>query len=279
MMEFLILAVIVLVVYGIVRLLALLSSWMLGARYRAYRQLARRFDGRYESRGMNAPPTVSFTHRGNLIRVGLAPLVPGVPPNPRTRVAARFQRGIPFRLELAPACRPAPPQIPKGTSLVSTGDREFDRGHVIHANDAEMARDFLTPPVRWAIGNLQRLVHPGGMLLSINPERLLVQIDRDLSRQADALTQVVSETLIIHEGLIQGVARRMTEGISIITAEEPETATETPICKVCCEPIHTGEVVRCAVCQTPHHRDCWEYTGSCSIYGCGGKAAIPVSQA
>ena len=40
---------------------------------------------------------------------------------------------------------------------------------VVQANDAEMARDFLNPLVRQAIGNLQRLVHDGGMLVSINP--------------------------------------------------------------------------------------------------------------
>ena len=48
-------------------------------------------------------------------------------------------------------------------------------------------RDFLNPQVRWAIGNLQRLVHAGGMLVSINPERLLVQIDRNLGQSTEAL--------------------------------------------------------------------------------------------
>jgi hypothetical protein len=275
-MEAVILGLIVLSIYVFIRLLASLSTWMTGARYRAYRQLANRFNGRYESRGISDPPTVSFSHQGTTVRVGLAPTIPGQPLNPRTRVVARFRRGIPFRLELAPITRPAPPQAPKGTRLVRIGDLEFDRGFVVQANDPEMARDFLNPQVRWAISNLQRLVQPGGMLVSINPERLLVQIDRNLGHNTEALTQAVSESLVIHDGLQLGVRRRMTEGISIVDAPDlADEDREPPICKVCGEIINGGPVILCRVCRTPHHRECWEYVGACSIYGCGSKDGEP----
>jgi len=39
--------------------------------------------------------------------------------------------------------------------------------------------------------------------------------------------------------------------------------------------------VICVVCKTPHHRDCWEFVGSCSIYGCNSKmstSAVPVGK-
>ena len=251
---------------------------MTGARYRAYRQLSQRFNGRYESRGISDPPTVSFNHHGTTVRVGLAPTIPGQPVNPRTRVVARFRKGIPFRLELAPAARPASPQAPKGTRPVKTGEPEFDRSFVVQANDPEMARDFLNPQVRWAVANLQRLVHPGGMLVSINPERLLVQIDRNLGTSTDALTQAVSEALVIHDGLQVGVRRKMSEGISIV--DNPELAEEDsgpPVCKVCGEVISGGPVILCSSCRTPHHRECWEYVGACSIYGCGSKMGEPVA--
>jgi hypothetical protein len=273
-MELLVLAVIVLAIYFFVRLLAQVSTWMMGSRYRGYRQLAARFNGRYESRGLSDPPTVSFQHRGAVVRVGLAPTVPGQATLPRTRVVARFRRGIPFRLELAPRARPEPAQAPKGTRLVKTGDAEFDRNHVVRANDAEMALDFLTPQVCWAIVNLERMVHAGGMLVSINPERLLVQVDRNLGQYAEILCQMVSETLVIHDGLQLGVSRRMSEGISIVgpgASTEEQEELGPPICKVCGEVIEEGPVILCASCRTPHHRDCWDYVGSCSIYGCGSK--------
>ncbi|MFI5458303.1 MAG: RING finger protein [Isosphaerales bacterium] len=275
-MQLLFIGLVVLFVYIFIRLLVILSAWMRGARYRAYRHLATRYGGRYESRGLSESPTVSFTHNGATVRVGLAPTVPGQPGQiPRTRVVVRFRSGIPFRLELAPVIRPAPPQSPKGTRLVKLGDPEFDRGFVVQANDLEMTRDFLCPAVRGTITNLHRAVHPGGMLVSINPERMLVQIDRNLGVNAESLSWAVHGSLTLHDALIEGVSRRMNQGIAIV--DDPDAWKEDtgpPICKVCGEPISGCEVIVCAVCSTPHHRDCWEYVGACSIYGCNGKVGV-----
>src|SRR5206468_3304722 len=110
--------------------------------------------------------------------------------------------------------------------------------YVIQSNDPEMARAFLTEAVRWSIGNLSRLAPLGGLLVSINPERMLVQIDRNLGLSAEGLTQAVHEALIVHDGLRQGVAARLSEGIAIVSVG-PASADETglPICKVCMEAI------------------------------------------
>jgi hypothetical protein len=275
-MELVILGLIVLFVYLFIRLLANLGAWMSGTRYRAYRQLATRYHGRYESRGISDTPTVSFFHNGSTVRVGLAPTIAGQPDQiPRTRVVARYPSGIPFRMELAPTSRPAPTQPPKGTRKIKIGDPEFDRGFLVQANDLEMARDILTPHVRWSIANLQRLAPPSGMLVSINPERILVQVDRNLGSNAESLAYAVQEALTLHDGLLEGVGRRKNQGISIV--EQPDAWNEDTgptICKVCGEPIAAGPVICCAVCNTPHHRDCWEYVGSCSIYGCNGKVGV-----
>jgi hypothetical protein len=263
-------------IYLAVRLTTRFSSWMTGARYRAYRQLATRFRGRYETRGLSDPPTVSFTHNGATVRVGLAPTVLGQPGQiPRTRVVARFGSGIPFRMELAPKARPAPPQSPKGTRLVATGDTKFDLGFVVRANDAEMARDFLCGPMRSTVASLQQVVQPGGMLVSINPERMLVQIDRNLGTNAESLSWVVQQALALHDGLIDGVTRRMGQGVAIVDdADAWDEDSGPPICKVCGEAIDESEMIVCAACNTPHHRDCWEYVGACSIYGCNGKIGV-----
>jgi hypothetical protein len=275
-MQLLFVALIVLLVYLFIRLLANFGKWMGGVRYRAYRHLAARYRGRYESRGLSEAPTVSFTHNAATVRVGLAPTIAGQPAQiPRTRVVARFSRGIPFRLELAPFVRPAPPQPPKGTRPVKLGEQEFDREFVVQANDLEMTRDFLGPAVRGAIANLHRSVHPGGMLVSINPERMLVQIDRDLGVHSESLAWAVQETLALHDALIEGVSRRMKQGINIVDdSSAVDDDTGPPICKVCGEPISGGVVIVCAACNTPHHRDCWDYVGACSIYGCDGKVGV-----
>jgi Prokaryotic RING finger family 1 len=275
-MELVVLALVVLFFYVCIRALSTFSGWMTGRRYRAYRNLAAFYRGRYESRGLSDPPTVSFLHHGSTVRVGLAPTIAGQPGQlPRTRVVARFSKGIPFRLELAPVCRPAPPQPPRGTRPVRLRDPSFDRVYTVQANDEEMARDFLAEVVLDSVENLQRMVHPGGMLVSINPERLLVQVDRNLGQSSEALAQAVREALVILDGLLEGVNRRMNQGIAIMDRGDTwDEDVGPPICKVCLEPITTGAVIVCASCNTPHHRDCWEYVGACSIYGCNGKVGV-----
>ena len=269
-------AFVALILYAMIRGGVKALGWITGTRFRAYRLLATNYRGRYENRGMSDPPTVSFTHNGSTVRVGLAPQFPGQPTYPRTRVVARFAKGLPFRLELAPVGRPSPAQPPKGTRPVRVGDAEFDRAFIVQANDPEMARDFLTAPVRWAVANLMRLGPPGGMLVSINPERMLVQVDRNLGTSVDSLAQGVQEALTIHDGLQSGVAARLGEGVAIVAAG-PASAEDAgpPICKVCGEPISGMPKVLCSTCRTPHHRDCWEFIGSCSVFGCKGKSASP----
>ncbi len=268
--------------YGVIWPGVKFIGWVTRTRFRAYRQLAARYHGRYENRGMTDPPTVSFTHNGSTVRVGLAPLFPGQPTYPRTRVVARFARGMPFRLELSPIGRPSPSQPPKGTRPVRVGDAAFDRAFLVQANDPEMARDFLTAPVRWALGSLLNLGPPGGMLLSINPERMLVQVDRNLGTSVDALALGVREALAIHDGLQSGVASRLGEGVAIVESG-PASAEDSgpPTCKVCGDPVvsdgrgSASPRVFCTTCRTPHHRDCWDFIGACSVFGCKGKAATP----
>ena len=138
-----------------------------------------------------------------------------------------------------------------------------------------MARSFLSDPVRRAVANLQGLAPPSGMLVSINPERLLVQVDRNLAQQPESLLNAVHEALLIHDGLQYGVTSQLGQGIEIVASNggAPEECGP-PVCKVCGELIESPAVL-CSVCRTPHHRDCWEFVGACSIYGCTGKTCVP----
>ena len=113
------------------------------------------------------------------------------------------------------------------------------------------------------------------MLVSINPERMLVQVDRNLGLDPEALAFAVREALLIHDGLQRGGHADVGEGVAIVAVgPAAEEDAGPPICKVCGEPIADPGVV-CAACRTPHHRDCWEFVGSCSIYGCNGKQSVP----
>lgn len=275
MHELLYLGVFVLVLYLVVRLAVAAMGGLAGTRHRAYRLLAAKYGGRCESRGMSDPPTVSFAHGGTSVRVGLAPTIAGQVPNPRTRVVTRFARGLPLRFELIPHSRPTSAQPPKGTRPVQSGHVEFDRGYRVQANDPDMAREFLdSQSVRTAIEALRRLAPPAGMLISINPERMLVQVDRNLGVHAPLLDQIVRAALILHDGLQSSVTARLSAGIEIMeigaaTAEE----SGPPVCEVCGDVI-VGLHVVCAACNTPCHRDCWTFIGGCSIFGCASKHCV-----
>src|SRR5204863_6334359 len=45
-------------------------------------------------------------------------------------------------------------------------------------------------------------------------------------------------------------------------------------CQVCGVSLGQGAVVRCRRCATPHHEDCWAYTGECSTFACRERAFI-----
>lgn len=272
-MELVYLGIFVLVLYLAVRLAAKTLSRFGGGRHRPYRQLAALYGGRFESRGMVDPPTVSFPHGGSSVRVGLAPTVAGQPSPPRSRVVARFGRGLPFRFELMPAGRPSPAQPPKGTRPVRVGIPDFDRAYSVQANDPEIARELLADPeVRRAVEGLRALSPPSGILISVNPERMLIQVDRNLGNRPGLLETAVLDALTIHDRLLLEVSRRLGEGVDIIeVANDPAAEAK---CEVCGDPIE-GAHVNCATCRTPFHGDCWAFVGGCSTYGCPSKHAVP----
>lgn len=43
-------------------------------------------------------------------------------------------------------------------------------------------------------------------------------------------------------------------------------------CPVCRTQEVRRSIVWCARCLTPHHEDCWRYTGKCAVFACGGTA-------
>ena len=169
--------------------------------------------------------------------------------------------------------RPAPPQPPKGTRPVRTGHPEFDRLYIVQANDPDIARELLHPfNVRTAIDSLRRLAPPAGMLLSINPERMLVQVDRNLGHHATLLDYAVRDALIIHDWLQASVAvaadrghRHRGGGAGVEREEEARRSARSAATR---SPASTSSATHC---RTPFHRDCWTFIGGCSTFGCQGK--------
>lgn len=51
------------------------------------------------------------------------------------------------------------------------------------------------------------------------------------------------------------------------------TGEGPPACPVCGAAIDSDPRL-CARCETPHHADCWGYTGRCAVYACNGLAVV-----
>lgn len=47
-----------------------------------------------------------------------------------------------------------------------------------------------------------------------------------------------------------------------------------PICNVSVE--KDAEVVICSRCETPAHKDCFEFNGKCGVFACGNKTSTPM---
>jgi len=265
------------VIFWLIWLFLFPFTWDAGSQSRRrterlYRQLAEAFQGSIETRGRDQSPLIRFTHRGSLIRAGLSPVNSrNSGDSPRTRVVARFRQSLPFRLEITPRSGPGFTLPPRDARALELNRPDFDSQFRLHANDAAMAAGFLDDQVRLVLGKMDHLALPDGMLVSVSPERLLTQVDRDLSLDFDQFEQLIRMTLLLHDRLVQAVERHAREGVSIVeelAGEEPE---EAAVCQVCGEPIGDGPITRCLTCHAPHHGDCWDYVGACSIYGCQGK--------
>ncbi|HEU5116925.1 MAG TPA: RING finger protein, partial [Isosphaeraceae bacterium] len=111
----------------------------------------------------------------------------------------------------------------------------------------------------------------------INPERLLVQVDRNLGQSAVLRDTAVKQALILHDQLQTSVRDWLSEGVEIVSvsADEADPAIPPPQCDVCGDPIEGFHVV-CTVCRTPFHRDCWTFIGACSTFGCSSKSCQTV---
>jgi hypothetical protein len=124
-----------------------------------------------------------------------------------------------------------------------------------------MTRDFLSDPVRRVVRDLFAVSGGGTEILLDEQLRIAGRPRPDvksLTRYAMLCLHVAQHAMVFAE---QTTAVRVVES----------GATGAGTCQICGAALG-GVLVRCSRCSTPHHADCWEYTGVCSTYGCGGTS-------
>lgn len=101
-----------------------------------------------------------------------------------------------------------------------------------------------------------------------------VQIAENIENESQALylEQSIEDFLGIEDAPVEGSYRPRTNYRTRKLLESSQVEIKVKgDCPVCGVGIHDPAVV-CDRCSIPHHRDCWDYAGTCSTYGCTGSA-------
>jgi len=157
---------------------------------------------------------------------------------------------------LAIRIRPGSPEV--GLQSV---DYEALPGAGVSASDAKAARELLTPAVAKILKDVGSLKSKRTSFLPSVRFEDTFEVRLDIVRDVERLVRMALLSMQLAQH-----ARLFAERDAGIHFEEVKGAAgECQICGAVLE----GVLVSCARCATPHHRDCWDYTGRCSTYGCG----------
>ena len=98
---------------------------------------------------------------------------------------------------------------------------------------------------------------------------------RKFSSTYEQLSELVTLAIRLYD-VAGGIVAIGIKFINEPTAHLPDVV----VCQVCGDFIQVEhELVHYRSCNTPHYRDCWNYTGMCSTCGCGkrkhGESTMP----
>ncbi len=225
----------------------------------AYQRLASHYRGTCEPGGWLTRPSAHFTHGGSWVRINIYS-TGGEDPTYYTQAHFQWPESH-LRCEVYPEGMWSRVGKLMGMEDIEIGSPEFDRAYIIKGSDPATLRNLLTPPVQWQIDSLRRFLGNGDIYVSLSGGTLLVK-KLSLMKRFDQLQHFVQLAIELYDQAVL----TLEQGIEFVERTQPPKAAEV-ICQICGEPI-TSEVVFCRRCKTPHHRDCWEYYGACSTYGC-----------
>ena len=131
----------------------------------------------------------------------------------------------------------------------------------VRADDGDESRTFLSAGVRWQLEQLWDAPERSEVALSIRPGWMLLRKKWSSTRPTD-IEQFVELGLSLFDQaqLTRTVGIEFKEGDSVQVLENAQ-------CRVCGD-VMESDIVYCRRCKTPHHRECWDYNGACSTYGC-----------
>jgi hypothetical protein len=164
-----------------------------------------------------------------------------------------------------------------GLEDIEIGIPGFDDSFVIQGSSPREIIKVLSEPVRSAILSIKRMARDfnNHVHLEVGSGNLRISLGRSLSTEAE-LSEFVTKCRVLFDLLNPA----SSQGIEFVSSSAPAVGTmpenavpEEAECQICGTPLKEN-VVHCMKCKTPHHLDCWQYFGSCSVYGCGQKRFV-----
>jgi len=147
------------------------------------------------------------------------------------------------------------------------GTPAFQQLFEVQTNDARRATDFLSVNVQRQLERMRWLppYNGGDLRIAILHGQLAIYRRGVLDEPASLKNFIDVGLELFRLGARWQLASEAEVQILADTAPVLETA---PICPICGDPVEVN-VVQCASCDTPHHRECWQYNTKCAMYGCG----------
>jgi len=243
-----------------------------------YRRMAAQYGGRCSPGGWFGRPSLRFVRNGAYVLVDIYS-TGGKHPRYYTQLHVSWPDPH-LRLEVFPEGIWSRVGRFFGMEDIQIGSRLFDEQYIIRGSDHQEVRAFLSEGVQWQIDKIRRLFGNNDVFVQVARGSLLIK-KLSLIRRFEPLQEFLELSLELYEQALL----TQHKGIEFVEEVIAEPLGET-ICQICGEDIQ-AEMVYCRRCKTPHHRDCWQYYGACSTYGCqetrhivpkiARRAAAPVS--
>lgn len=229
-------------------------------RRRLFQHLAIKFKGIYHAGGLFSGPSARLRYGSTWAVVSESKTVGPVPARAlQVRLAWPHAH---VRCEVvADVSRRLSPDYRFSWPPVTVGDDRFDPQYLIRGPDAAEVRQLLTSGVRWQIEQLRKLGETERLYILIREGQITIQKEWHRPR-GEGPIQFVESAFNFYDQCMLAKA----SGIEFLHSDQAQTL-DNVLCKVCGETI-TGGLVYCRRCKTPHHRECWAYAGSCSVFGC-----------
>ena len=162
-----------------------------------------------------------------------------------------------------------------GMQDLRIGHPDFDQKLIVQSAPVEAFNPLLGEGLREHLVRLYRMSPSLHLFhVSYSDGKLVIQRSLELSRYAPWAADVVRQLDSIAWNLLDSLSPdRISAFAGAVEIVQSGPATEASVCLICAQAINDPTQMSCTTCDTPHHKDCWEYNGRCALFGCGGARA------